>query len=294
MSESLQKDSTAPDPPPEHISSPFTTPRSVPAICWVIWFGPWMQGARLRAFHALRANIGVEVKLVTEENLHLYNVSTHPFHRAIEQGMGLSQIHRGDYLRAYLMHHYGGGYHDVKPHSSSWKPWFKRFDFNDDLWLLGVKEPSQGGVGCDESYAALVLNATVYARGASSMLGEAGTNGYQGECCKRVKESWKSLVSNGAYIMRPHTPLTREWLLLLEKHLDAKLERATLHPAPYSRCCNGKQDAKGYPFRWAELHGEAFHPLQFVYRKHIAGGLPRWDAGNYKNPATESVARTQR
>ena len=51
------------------------------------------------------------------------------------------------------------------------------------------------------------------------------------------------------------------------------------HPAPTARCC--QEDPKGYPLAWAELHGNALHPLQLTYREHIAFGLPRWGAGAY-------------
>ena len=95
-----------------------------------------------------------------------------------------------------------------------------------------------------------------------------------------IRNNYSQLVTNVAYIMRPNTSLTREWLVNIEYHLDLKYDLVMLHPAPFPRCCLGIHTK--YPMRWAELHGEAFHPLQFKYRTHIAMGLPRWEVGEYK------------
>ena len=114
--------------------------REVPRKVWVFWFGKEMHGARKVAYHSLLSNIGVEVELVTVKDLHRFNVSTHPFHKAIRfpLGNGLSAIHVGDYLRAYFMHHYGGGYHDVKRHDAggSWAPFFDVIEKDPNIWVL--------------------------------------------------------------------------------------------------------------------------------------------------------------
>ena len=84
-----------------------------------------------------------------------------------------------------------------------------------------------------------------------------------------------AILGNGAYIQRPKTALTEEWLAVVEQHLDAKYTALERHPSPKDRCClPGLGDPKGYPFRWAELHAEAFHSLQLKYIRHVSGGLP--------------------
>ena len=77
----------------------------------------------------LKRNIGASVELVTDTNLHEYNIPESPMHPAV-CSKTLSAIHKADYLRVYFMHHYGGGYHDVKPHSASnnWTAVFSEFD----------------------------------------------------------------------------------------------------------------------------------------------------------------------
>ena len=150
--------------------------------------------------------------------------------------------------------------------------------------MIGSQEGSDGGVACHESYvldvpecdALRTSDEILHARDRDVF--SPTTAGEQ--CCPLIREHYKQLVSNGVYIMRPNTSLTREWLDNIEYHLDLKYDLIMTNPAPYQRCCNGIHTS--YPIRWAELHGEAFHPLQFKYRDHIAMGLPRWAFGEYK------------
>ena len=67
------------------------------------------------------------LQVVTDENIGSFNVSTDPIHPAIFAGQ-LSMNHRVDYLRAYMMHHHGGGYHDVKPPGRSWSTVFDVYE----------------------------------------------------------------------------------------------------------------------------------------------------------------------
>ena len=101
-------------------------------------------------------------------------------------------------------------------------------------------------------------------------------------CCSEIFQNYSkyTFVSNGAYIMRDHTDFGYDWLRLIKAHLDMKFETIKEHPAPTQRCCIPNRPP--YPIRWAELHGEAFHPLQIKYQGHIKTGLPRWQGGAYK------------
>lgn len=263
---------------------------SMPRHVWAMWFGPEMTGNRRAAYNSLKANIGVELKLVTQDNLKEYEIADHPFHPALSlpYGSGLSGIGIGDYLRVYFMHFYGGGYHDVKPHdkSKSWAPQFDAFEKDPELWMIGIAEGGLGEIGCDESYAVGSANPQLSGIKADprAMQGLTQKQGFQGALCTQVKQGWKRLLSNVAYIMRPQTPLTEEWLRMIEEHLNAKFGQLKHHPAPFPRCCNGRhgttgdigEQADAYPYRWAELHGEAFHVVQFKYSSHLRAGLPRY------------------
>lgn len=75
--------------------------------------------------------------------------------------------------------------------------------------------------------------------------------------CGEVKSHWAKLISNGAFTVRPQTPLTHAWMSILNANLDEKWEALRAHPAPNQRCCITPEDmATGYPFKWAELGGE--------------------------------------
>ena len=218
---------------------------------WAMWFGPPPVGARLAAAKTLE-NTGVPVRWLNNSNWLDVEKPEYPFPRALLLP-GLSQNHRADYLRAYVMHNYGGGYSDVKPTDSSW---VKAFDeLNDENgWLVGVQE-TRGGVAC--------------------------SNGVAEVNCEKLGKSYEHLATNGAYIMRPHTPLTFAWLHEATRRLKKRGPEIMKHPAHRPRCCQG-ENPNNYPVRWAELHGEILHPLMWVYRQHLKLTLPRWSDGPYR------------
>lgn len=66
-----------------------------------------------------------EVKVINPAVTPYFSVPEEPIHKAFEF---LSLIHKSDYLRCYLLYHYGGGYTDVKHLHTDLKPYFKRLD----------------------------------------------------------------------------------------------------------------------------------------------------------------------
>ena len=293
----------------------------IPRKVWAFWFGKPMRGDRLNAFKELKKNIGVAVELVTDKTLPQYSVKEWPIHPAIFSG-SLSGIHKGDYLRAYFMYHYGGGYHDIKPHEkkNKWTTFFSAFDSDPSLWLYGIIEKGPDGMSCDESYmldmaitdedfdSDKVLShmevqldtdfatktgfscGKLYEQERDKMLSAhkgkltvEEKNPKEQLCCSEVFKNYNSytFVTNIAYIMRDHTDFGYDWLRLTEAHLDVKFETIKSNPAPTQRCCNPSRPP--YPLRWAELHGEAFHPLQMKYNSHLKTGLPKWKKGTYRS-----------
>ena len=75
-----------------------------------------MSPNRLKALTTM-ANSGLEVIFLTKENIEGWVLDSDPLHPAFQY---LSAIHRADYLRMYFMHHYGGGYSDIKNINHSW------------------------------------------------------------------------------------------------------------------------------------------------------------------------------
>ena len=123
-----------------------------PRVVWAFWMDlPTMSSTRRAAFDNMVDNLGVPVRLITLSNVSHYNVSWDPIHPAISEPY-LSDIHKGDYLRAYFMRHYGGGYHDIKWDSNDWSAAFDAFD-DPNVWVVGTYELGEKGVACDPKTA---------------------------------------------------------------------------------------------------------------------------------------------
>ena len=70
-----------------------------------------MSDKRKKCLDSIKQNIGVKVILITPNNLDKYILKDYPLHKSYKY---LSEVHKSDYLRTYFMHHYGGGYTDIK------------------------------------------------------------------------------------------------------------------------------------------------------------------------------------
>ena len=88
---------------------------------WMFWTGDnEMSDTRKRAFDAFcDKNQDCSVKLVCKDDIE----SLEGIHEGYQY---LSAIQKGDYLKAYYMHHFGGGYADVKDTTVSWSPFLER------------------------------------------------------------------------------------------------------------------------------------------------------------------------
>jgi len=216
---------------------------SIPVQVYTCWLGPWeMSEARKRCLESIKKNIGVKHIHITDENLKEYIKPEAPLHEAYQY---LCAVHRADYLRCYLMHHYGGGYTDVKQTDYSWEPYFKELDAAKDKWLLGYKEASSDG--------------------AAYFLGKP-------EDEKLVKDNWEKLIGNCAYICRANTPFTKEWYESTNKELDKHLEALKKNPSKLAR--NSSRITPEYPIEWAGILGAIFHPLCVKYHDKLIQSLP--------------------
>lgn len=190
---------------------------------------------------------GLEVEFITQNNLSEWIVKGHPLHSAYPY---LSAIHRADYLRVYFMHHYGGGYSDIKHINNSWiVSWNKLFE--SDKWAIGYREVGPRGVAIIPSIKYIYL-----------------------------LWHWKVLIGNCAYIFKPGTAFTNEWLKLSNEFLDSKLVDLKLNPANVPEDYRGRPFVGGhskYPVRWTELLGNIFHPLCLKYSNFILYDLPHPD-----------------
>jgi len=234
----------------------------VPFVLWCYWEGEAMQGNRKLSFDYLQEHIGVPIALVGPENIAAFILADHPLHQAFPC---LSIVHRSDYIRAYLLHFYGGAWHDIKATEVSFADCWEQFQAP-NLFLIGRPELPKGA-------AAVQLSPGRY-----------------------IGDHWQDLVAVPAWIGRPQTPLSRDIYRELIQLLDDNLAALQKYPARHARekkihrknifqelfvqikcLCTGRNP--NYPLDWT-VFGNIFHPAVYRYRDHIARNLPTDQAKN--------------
>ena len=72
-----------------------------------------MNRERLYAWASLYENIDIQVIPISDKNFLEFEDEKFPIHNLVKKsipfGKGLSMNHVADYIKAYIMHHYGGG-----------------------------------------------------------------------------------------------------------------------------------------------------------------------------------------
>jgi hypothetical protein len=211
---------------------------------YVFWTGDNpMSDNRKSCLEQLKLTTGVNITLITPNNLSDYILPEHPLHPGYQY---LSFTQRGDYLKAYFMNFYGGGYSDIKKQSYSWIESFKKLENSNDKWIIGYKELSPR----DIAY-------------------------------KPNADKWQELIGNGAYICKPKTPLTQEWYNEMISLMDKKLERLMEYPASFPQDCAEVSNGR-YPIEWNELNGRIFHRVSYEYKDKLLNTLPPIYYDNYR------------
>ena len=239
-----------------HSFQEITLKHEVPFVIWCYWEGEAMNKNRATSFAYLTANIEVPVLLVTRQNLSQFILAEHPLHPSFED---LSIVHRSDYIRAYLLHHYGGGWHDIKATEVSFKDCWA--DFSDkNIWMLGRPETQKG--------AAQIYNTA-------------------GEF---IPDYYDDLISVPTWIGRPYTAFSEELYQGIRAMLDQHQDKLKKYPAKHPRekyiqpknfihqlIIRIKHAYSGrnpyYPLPWT-VFGNVFHPLCLKYKAHIAKTIP--------------------
>jgi hypothetical protein len=156
----------------------------------------------------------------------------------------LTAVHKSDYLRSQFMYRFGGLYSDIKP------------------------PPPR------------IVSKTVRTiRRGVSFAGyqEVGFNGVPPACGDAVRKHWRKLAGNGHFFFQPGTDFAREWFSRVNSALDVKLERLEndSHIGLERFPIRNGSNVETYPFRWAEIHGEIFQPLQAEFGYPAELLLPR-------------------
>lgn len=200
-------------------------------VIYIFWTGHnEISEGRLKGINSLKELSGVEVILITPDNLGKYILDDYPLHPAYQH---LSLVHKSDYLRCYFMFHHGGGYADIKPCLNSWKSLFEILNSSDNKWCIGEREKFVGGV--------------------PSIKGQIGVD---------IKKYHNNLITNCAFIYKPNSPILREWINETHKRLDGlmpSLIKKTEH-----QC--GLAD---YPVPWSFIMAQIMHPLILKYHEKV-------------------------
>jgi len=218
-------------------------------VVWCFWYEGRMNENRSRSFELMKSNLGVPLCLVTKENINEFLLPEYPLHPAFQF---LSDVHKSDYMRIYLLHHYGGGWHDIKPTQVNFSRVWDEFS-DPDVYFVGRPEIKGGP---------------------AKVFDEEG---------KWMPDYWTDLVGCGWWVGRPNTPLSTGMFYKINELLDENYEALKRYPAktPFDKKKKVHFEwlhflsigNKGYPLPWT-VFGNIFHPLNFKYREHIKKTLP--------------------
>ena len=248
----------------------------VKKIIYTFWTGTNpMTANRQEGIKTMKEKTGVDICVISTNNLNDFIIKDYPLHPSYKN---LSRVHKADYLRCYFMHHYGGGYADIKRQIGSWEKYFNIINDNPDIWKIGLgNEPDRRAfnIAYPEEY-----------------------NNLQRE---KLRNYSSKMVGISFMICRPRTPYTTEWYNLLHQRLDNYSSELEKHPAVFSRESFDRLPSKyyrdekdpelkklpcptertKYPISWNRILGQIVYPLQVKYINHIKQGLPMPDFHNY-------------
>lgn len=203
-----------------------------PRRVFAVWAGDnELTPARRRNLARLHETLDLSLVLVTPTTLPEWLVEGHPLHPCYEH---LALMHRADYLRAYLMHHHGGGYVDIKAPLASWSDAYAEMASDPDAWVTGYYTTHTSWIG--------------------KLRGRLGRD---------ILVRYRLMFGKGGFLMRSHTRLTAEWLRQVEAVLDDKAEELRRCPA------TGPYGGPGYPLSWHDLLGRTLDPLTLKHHAHV-------------------------
>lgn len=195
---------------------------------YCFWFGREMSDVRKSSLASLKQT-ELDIILITDKNLNDYIVE--PLHPGYKY---LIPQHKADYLRCYFMHFYGGAYADIKATTGSWLQSLQDLE-NSDSWFMGFYHPH-----------------AVFDCGSYDHL---------------LESHYKDRMADQGFILKPNTPLTKDWYNLLIVEMDK----------------NYKELAKkeGYALRYHQILLEILNPLWAIYSDKLIRTLPPLICENY-------------
>jgi len=233
-----------------------------PYRIFAFWTGDNPMSENRKACLATFERTGLEPVLVTPDNLSEWVVPDHPIHPAYEH---LSAVHRSDYLRAYFMHHYGGGYSDIKTHKESWINAVNHTLNSHHVSATGYKEISGGTAALERQF----IDGTYHIHSfrvpfiAASLMSNT------------MNLFHFLMIGNCAFYFKPNSRITRSWLTEVERRLSLLYNSLRHNPAQHPR--DKHEDGNGYPVPWSFILGSITGPLFIRYFSRISRKLPMPD-----------------
>ncbi len=198
-----------------------------------------MSSQRIQALWSIYNNTRCPVVYINHQSLRDWEKPEYPYHPAFEY---LSDTHKSDYIRCYLMHHYGGGWTDIKHTSADWRPHFAELRSSNAL-ALGYQEIPDG------------------------------IPHIKGPLGDELRLNHKKNIGLCAFIFKQYSVITHAWAQALNSKLDSLLEPLRKNPAttPQDQLGLKKQDGSisEYPIEWAGILGEFFHPIMYKHHQRI-------------------------
>jgi hypothetical protein len=244
--------------------------------CW--WLNEEnMSQNRQNSLDNLRQVTECEIIFINKNNLKNYILPDYPLHEGFHY---LSEIQKGDYLKCYFMHHYGGGYSDIKKTLGSWIEFFNLLNSNENLYAIGYGEKDSGHV-------AKLENCTLNPKKSQYCLDYSTNKDGTEWSSEQIVQNWNFLIGNGAFICKKNTPFTNDWWNGLNEKMDGYLEKLKQFPSKWERDARGHinpitNEISNYPISWAVINGNIFHPLCLKYKNNIQRNLHYPIVTNYQ------------
>ena len=198
-----------------------------------------MSSQRIQALWSIYNNTRCPVVYINHQSLRDWEKPEYPYHPAFEY---LSDTHKSDYMRCYLMHHYGGGWADIKHTGADWRPHFATLRRSNAL-ALGYQEIPDG------------------------------IPHIKGPLGDELRTNYKENIGLCAFIFKRDNELTAMWLKSLHETLDSLHDKLKNNPSTHPQDstemllpCGRKST---YPVSWSGILGDIFHPLMYKNRKKI-------------------------
>jgi len=194
---------------------------------------------------SILANTQRPVIFLTPRSYKLWELPTAPFHPATKY---ISECHMADYLRVYLMHHFGGGYSDIKFTYKSWAGAFDALKNNPEALALGFPFDVPGEFGLSKKFA-----------------GTAELEYY--------KINYEPFgIAHSAFIFKKKTNLTQDMLNMLHEFFDEKLHELKENPSRVQKDSFGITLPDGsiskYPLDYTE-NVDIFHKALFKHKSRL-------------------------